>query len=108
MLKKSELQNFESECTTVEGWIDLAEQALEELDDDNYAVELVYKAKKDCQNPEDYAKLAQFVAEHLLTDSHFVDEIFETGENTPIWNHWSTLNLVMPAPTSTNLNWGWL
>ena len=81
MPEKSDLQYLESECSTVDDWTDLALQALEEPADEDYAVELTGKAKMDCQVPEDYVNLAQFVAEYLLTDSDYLEDLLEQAKD---------------------------
>ena len=81
MPEKSDLQYLESECSTVDDWTDLALQALEEPADEDYAVELAGKAKMDCQVPEDYVNLAQFVAEFLLTDSDYLEDLLEQAKD---------------------------
>ncbi len=81
MPEKSDLQFLESECATVDDWTDLALQALEEPADEDYAVELAGKAKMDCQVPEDYVNLAQFVAEYLLADSDYLEDLLEQAKD---------------------------
>ncbi len=81
MPQKLDLQNLETYCTTVDDRTDLALQALEEPADEDYAAELVGKAKMDCQIPEDYVNLAQFVAEFLLTDSDYLEDLLEQAKD---------------------------
>ena len=80
MPKKSDLQHLESECATVDDWIDLALQALQDPVDYDYADELAGKAKMDCRDPEDYANLARFVAKYFLTNSDYLEELLEQAE----------------------------
>ena len=100
MPEKSDLQYLEFECSTVDDWTGLALQALEEIADQDYAIELAGKAEIECQVPVDYVELAEFVSEHL-SDSEYVEKLlvkaedacsgFEPPEYVEVANAWTVL-----------------
>ncbi len=80
MSVKSELQNLESACATVADWLSLAQRALEEPVDRDYAVEVAGKAEMNCQEPADYVALATFYVRQL-TDQDYAEELLEQAED---------------------------
>ena len=80
MTAKAELQTLESQCTTVSDWLEIAERALADPADSEYARELVSKAELDCQEPKEYIQLAEFYMSSL-NDSNYAEELLEQGED---------------------------
>ena len=81
MSQKSELQDLEPGCATVDDWTKLALKALEKPADEEYAAELARKAMMDCRTTEDYVNLAQFVSSHLVTNSDYLEELLEQAKD---------------------------
>ena len=80
MARRSDLQTLESECTSVDEWLNLAKQALADPEDTEYAQELAGKAEMDCQEPAEYVSLATFMASQL-NDTQYAEELLEQAED---------------------------
>ena len=80
MAIRSELQSLESECTSVDEWLNLAKQALTDPEDTEYAQELAGKAEMDCQEPAEYVSLATFMVSQL-NDNQYAEELLEQAED---------------------------
>lgn len=65
MTNRTELEAKEADCASATDYVDLAEQALADPRDDEYARELLEKAELECQDPGDYVRLATCFAERL-------------------------------------------
>ncbi len=77
--KIQQLQSVESECVSVNDWVNLAIRALEDPPEQDYAQELAGKAEMECQDPADYVTLATFVAQNL-NDTDSAEELLEQAE----------------------------
>ncbi len=81
MAIRSELQSLESECASVDEWLNLAKQALTDPEDTEYAQELAGKAEMDCQEPAEYVSLATFMVSQL-NDTQYAEELLEQAEDS--------------------------
>ena len=80
MAIRSELQSLESECASVDEWLNLAKQALTDPEDTEYAQELAGKAEMDCQEPAEYVSLATFMVSQF-NDNQYAEELLEQAED---------------------------
>lgn len=79
MTDKSELEALESNCSTAQQFIDLAQQAVDALADREYARSLLSRAEMQCQFPADYVRTAEgFCA--VLEDRGYAADLLEQAE----------------------------
>ena len=55
--------SLESQCASVDDWLQLAKQALDEPSDHPYAEYLAVEAEKECMEPSEYVQSANFHAQ---------------------------------------------
>ena len=79
MALKSELESKETECTYFEDYVALAQEALSDPADHEYARHLLDQAETSAQMPADYVTVAE--AATKLGDSEFVDSIYQQAED---------------------------
>ncbi len=80
MATKQELESRESQCVSVEDWIQLANQALEKPSDPQYAEHLAIEAEMQCMEPGEYVSLATFLA-LKMDDTDNAEELLEQAED---------------------------
>ncbi len=80
MARRSDLQSLESECTSVDEWLNMAKQALADPEDTEYAQELAGKAEMECQEPAEYVSLATFMVLQL-NDTQYAEELLDQAED---------------------------
>lgn len=78
MSKKDELKELEKNCVEAKDYIELFHKALEELNDREYANELLLTAEEECKFPSDYVLVAEGYS--LLENKEKAYELFEQAE----------------------------
>ncbi len=79
MASRSELQSQENECQTCTDFVELARQAANETQDEEYVRELLDKAELNCQDPSEYVTLAAFYS-FQLDEAETARDLLEQGE----------------------------
>ncbi len=79
MALKSELESKETECTSFEDYVALAQEALADPADQEYARHLLDQAETSAQMPADYVMVAEAAAK--LGDNEFVAGIYQQAED---------------------------
>jgi tetratricopeptide (TPR) repeat protein len=80
MASKADLESREEQCNSVDDFVNLAQEALADPVDKEYAKELLQKAEMQCQTPLDYLKPAD-VAISGLNDKEYATELYEQAED---------------------------
>jgi hypothetical protein len=73
MASRADLEARESDCKSVDDFVALAQQALSDPIDKEYAKTLLEKAEMQCQMPLDYIKAADVVAAELGDQTYAKD-----------------------------------
>ena len=77
---RADLESRESDCKSVDDFVALAQQALADPIDKEYAKALLEKAEMQCQMPLDYIKTAYVVAAKL-GDQAYAKDLYEQAED---------------------------
>jgi tetratricopeptide (TPR) repeat protein len=80
MASKADLESREEQCNSVDDFVKLAQEALADPADKEYAKELLQKAEMQCQVPLDYLKPAD-VAVSELGDKEYATVLYEQAED---------------------------
>jgi hypothetical protein len=78
MVLKTEIEMREAQCATPQDYADLAEEALVEPADKEYAKQLLRKGEMQCQLPADYIKIAEVTL--AAGDPESADSLFQQAQ----------------------------